>query len=80
LKVPRDVSGANLAKALRRYGYAVRHQTGSHMRLTTTQNGEHHITIPNSSPLPIGLLNALFRDIARHHRIDKSILIQELFP
>ena len=28
-------------------GYEVTRQTGSHLRLTTEVNGEHHITIPN---------------------------------
>jgi hypothetical protein len=27
---------------------------GSHLRLTTDQNGQHHITIPNHDPLKIG--------------------------
>ncbi|MGB9805044.1 type II toxin-antitoxin system HicA family toxin, partial [Desulfofundulus sp.] len=44
--MPRDVSGEKLAKLLARYGYRVTRQTGSHLRLTTTIQGEHHITIP----------------------------------
>lgn len=46
MRLPRDMSGAELAKRLTVLGYAVTRQTGSHMRLTTTRNGEHHITIP----------------------------------
>ncbi len=51
MKLPRDVSGEELAVLLRRYGYEVTRQTGSHMRLTTMQGGEHHVTIPRHKSL-----------------------------
>ena len=51
MKLPRDLSGPELANLLRVRGYEVSRQTGSHLRLTTQQGGEHHITIPNHSPL-----------------------------
>lgn len=47
MKIPRDINAINLIKALKILGYEVTRQTGSHIRLTTTQEGEHHITIPN---------------------------------
>ncbi|HEX8708200.1 MAG TPA: type II toxin-antitoxin system HicA family toxin [Pyrinomonadaceae bacterium] len=46
MKLPRDVSGAALAKALAALGYEITRQTGSHLRLTTPEGGEHHVTIP----------------------------------
>jgi len=47
VKLPRDLSGHDVAKLLRRYGYEITRQTGSHMRLTSTIRGtEHHITVP----------------------------------
>jgi predicted RNA binding protein YcfA (HicA-like mRNA interferase family) len=33
VKLPRDLSGDELARALRRYGYQITRQSGSHMRL-----------------------------------------------
>ena len=63
MKLPRDLSGEVLAKALEKLGYTVDRQTGSHIRLTTQENGEHHITIPNHSPIKIGTLSAILRDI-----------------
>ena len=51
MRLPRDVSGEEFAVRLRRYGYEVTRQTGSHMRLTTMQEGEHHVTIPHHSSL-----------------------------
>jgi len=35
MKLPRDLSGEALARLLRRYGYEVTRQAGSHIRLTT---------------------------------------------
>lgn len=54
MKLLRDVSGDDLVKALRALDYEVTRQTGSHLRLTTTQGGEHHVTVPRHSPLRIG--------------------------
>jgi predicted RNA binding protein YcfA (HicA-like mRNA interferase family) len=54
MKLPRDVSGADLGKCLGRLGYAVTRQTGSHLRLTTSEHGQHHVTIPNHDPLKVG--------------------------
>lgn len=53
-------------------------QTGSHIRLTTTINGEHHITIPAHNPLRIGTLSSIINDIANHHKISKQELIDRL--
>jgi predicted RNA binding protein YcfA (HicA-like mRNA interferase family) len=38
MKLPRDISGADLAKRLLRLGYTITRQTGSHLRLTTKVN------------------------------------------
>ena len=46
-KLPRDVSGTKLASLLRKYGYEITRQTGSHIRPTSRYTGEeHNITIP----------------------------------
>ncbi len=42
MRLPRDVSGKELAQALSTFGYSVVRQTGSHMRLVTTLRGDHH--------------------------------------
>ena len=38
MKLPRDLTGLQLVKILEALGYQVTRQTGSHIRLTTTQN------------------------------------------
>ena len=62
MKLPRNLTGAELAKVLVVLGYNVSRQSGSHIRLTTFQNGEHHITIPAHNPLKIGTLAAILSD------------------
>ena len=54
MRLPRDLSGNDLAKALESLDYAVSRQTGSHMRLTTRRDGEHHVTIPAHETLKVG--------------------------
>jgi predicted RNA binding protein YcfA (HicA-like mRNA interferase family) len=66
MRLPRDVSGQQLAKTLATFGYRVTRQTGSHLRLTTEQGGEHHLTIPLHDPLRIGTLSAILLDVAKH--------------
>ncbi len=79
MKLPRDLSGQDLVKALRRLGYEVSHQTGSHIRLTTQEQGEHHITIPAHNPLKIGTLNAILKNVANHLKLEREELISLLF-
>jgi predicted RNA binding protein YcfA (HicA-like mRNA interferase family) len=79
MRLPRDLSGRDLAKALARLGYVESHQTGSHIRLTTSQPSEHHITIPNHDPIKIGTLNSILRDVGAHAKLDRQSLLQTLF-
>jgi predicted RNA binding protein YcfA (HicA-like mRNA interferase family) len=77
--MPRDLSGATLIKALERLGYRVTRQTGSHIRLRTEVNGEHHVTIPNHDPLRVGTLAAILSAIAAHHGLTRESLLLKLF-
>ncbi|MFZ5806852.1 MAG: type II toxin-antitoxin system HicA family toxin [Verrucomicrobiota bacterium] len=58
MKIPRDCSGAQLAKALKGIGYVPIRQTGSHLILTTYQDGENHVTIPQHRFLKVGMIMA----------------------
>jgi len=80
VRLPRDLSGADLSRALGRLGYGVTRQTGSHMRLTAvTARGEHHITIPDHRPLKVGTLSAILRDVSEHAGISREELLVRLF-
>ncbi|MBN1660737.1 MAG: type II toxin-antitoxin system HicA family toxin [Anaerolineae bacterium] len=79
MRLPRDVGGEELAGLLGRYGYEVTRQTGSHMRLTTTEGGEHHVTVPRHSALRVGTLSAILNDVAEHFGIPRDRLVEVLF-
>lgn len=79
MRLPRDLSGSDLVKCLDRLGYHVTRQTGSHMRLTSTAHGEHHITVPRHDPLRIGTLAAVLDAVAVHHGLSRDALLERLF-
>lgn len=79
MKLPRDLSGARLAKALGQVGYGITRQTGSHLRLTTAKPSEHHITVPVHDPLKVGTLAAILADVAAHQKITRDELLERLF-
>lgn len=73
------MSGQRLIKALEILWYRPTRQTGSHVRVTTSLNGEHHITIPLHDPVKVGTLSTIVRDVAAHHGIGRDDLIGKLF-
>lgn len=79
MRLPRDISGNELAMKLEKYGYRITRQTGSHLRITTIENGEHHITIPAHKDFRVGLLSSVLTDIADHLKITKDELVESLF-
>lgn len=80
MKLSRDISGDELTGLLKKYGYQVSRQTGSHIRLTSSfKNTEHHVTIPHQKSLKIGTLNSILNDVAAYLEMDKKILVTELF-
>ncbi len=78
MRLPRDVSSVDLTKALRILGYETTRQPGSQVRLTTSENGTHHVTIPNHSPIRIGTLAAILDDIANHFGINRQKLLSKI--
>lgn len=78
MRLPRDVSGAALLASLRRLGYEVVRQRGSHVRITTQINGEHHEVIPNHNPIRIKTLSSILKSVARHHGVSVAKLLDEL--
>jgi predicted RNA binding protein YcfA (HicA-like mRNA interferase family) len=80
MKLPRNISGADLAQTMKKLGYSVTRQTGSHMRLTTQQQGEHHVTIPCHDPLRVGTLAAILAEVAAHFGLSREDLVERLWP
>ena len=79
MRLPRDLSGPELIRALSRLGYVQTRQSGSHVRLTrSTTEGDHHITVPQHSPLRVGTLNKILTDVATHLGLTRDQLIELL--
>ncbi|HEY0975836.1 MAG TPA: type II toxin-antitoxin system HicA family toxin [Flavobacteriales bacterium] len=79
MRIPRDLTGQQLIKALGKLGYEATRQSGSHIRLTTSRNGTHHLTIPDHRPIKVGTLSAILGEVAAHHRISREELFSLLF-
>ena len=79
MKLPRSVSGAELVKALKRLGYEVTRQTGSHIRLTLQVPKQHHLTIPNHDPIKVGTLAAIIGDVSAQLDIARDELVRRIF-
>lgn len=80
LRLPRDIAGDDLIRALGKVGYRATRQNGSHVRLTAALDSkEHHVTIPLHDPLKTGTLAAILADVATFLQIDRNELISRLF-
>ena len=78
MKLPRDIDGAQLVKAPRVLGYAVDRQKGSHIRVTTQQDGENHEVVPNHRPIKTGTLAGILKRVAAHHGLTVEALLEKL--
>ena len=79
MKIPRALTGLELIKLLKPFGYEIIRQTGSHIRIQTMQNGQHYETIPRHDPIKIGTLNNILKNIAEHFSLTKEELVKQLF-
>jgi predicted RNA binding protein YcfA (HicA-like mRNA interferase family) len=78
MKLPRDVDGSRLVKALAVLGYETTRQKGSHIRVTTQRDGENHEVIPYHHPIKAGTLSSILKHIAAHHRMTAEQLLEML--
>ncbi|MBL5982116.1 periplasmic or secreted lipoprotein [Petrotoga sp. HWH.PT.55.6.1] len=79
-KVPRNISGKELADLLGKYNYKILRKTGSHLRLNSDYMGySHNITIPDHKFLKIGTLNSILRDVSEYLKITKEQMVEEIF-
>ncbi len=79
MKLPRDVSGRDLVKALcRDWGYRQVNQVGSHIILQTDAPIPHRVSVPDHSPLRLGTFNAILRAVAQAKQTTKDEVIRSL--
>ena len=79
MKIPRDVSGRDLADVLcRRWRYIRVHQVGSHIILETSEPAHQRIAIPDHDPLRLGTLSSILRVVAQHKGVTRDAIIATL--
>ncbi|MGC9997252.1 MAG: type II toxin-antitoxin system HicA family toxin [Terriglobia bacterium] len=79
MKIPRDLSGHDLVKALcRRWDYRIVHQEGSHIVLETTEPTHQRLAVPAHSNLRVGTLSAILRAVSKHKGVGRQEIIESL--
>ena len=79
MKIPRDLSGAELVRVLcRKWGYRQIHQVGSHVIIETDVPSHQRMAVPNHPSLRIGTLNAILRLVAEHKKVAKEKILESL--
>jgi len=73
MRLPRDLSGAELIKLLcKHHDYHRVNQEGSHVILETNIPRSHRLAVPDHDPLRIGTLNAILRAVAEVKGLSKE--------
>ena len=78
MRLPRNLSGKELVRRLERLGYRLSRQTGSHSRLSTSQGGEHHLTVPMHNELRVGTLSSILSEVANHLKLSRNELLKQM--
>jgi predicted RNA binding protein YcfA (HicA-like mRNA interferase family) len=79
MKLPRDLSGAELIQVLcRHFDYRRVNQEGSHVILQTDSPTHHRLAVPAHNPLRLGTLNAILRAVAKNKNIEKEEILERL--
>jgi predicted RNA binding protein YcfA (HicA-like mRNA interferase family) len=79
MKTPRNLSGKELASVLvKKWGYSIVHQTGSHIVLVTAQPSHQRISIPAHKAVRIGTLEDILKEVATHKRINKQDILRSI--
>lgn len=81
MTLPRDLSGDELVRLLRRnYGYRVIRQRGSHLRLASNFRGtEHRASVPRHRELNVGTLSGIISDVAEYLGLTSTEVRRALF-
>jgi predicted RNA binding protein YcfA (HicA-like mRNA interferase family) len=78
MKLPRDVTGEELLRGLRRLGYVFERQVGSHMILRSDFPRTHSVTVPNHKPLKVGTLSSILHEVALQRSLSVEALLSEM--
>jgi predicted RNA binding protein YcfA (HicA-like mRNA interferase family) len=79
MKVPGDLAGRSLAKALcRAWDYRVVNQEGSHIILQTDSPSHQRIPAPDHNAVRAGTLDSILRLIAAHKGVEREEILRSL--
>ena len=79
MKLPRDLAGAVLIRALCKHWYYRRiAQVGSHVSLQTESPSRQRIVVPSHKTLRVGTLNAILRSVAAHKKVTRRDVLESL--
>ena len=78
MKLPRNVSGDRLIRALKSLGYEVIRKKGSHVRLRHPAAPVHMITVPGHDALKTGTLHGILSEVAHVRGVLTEALIERL--
>ena len=77
MKLPRDLSGAELIKLLcKHHDYRRVNQEGSHVILEINSPRHHRLAVPDHTPLRVGTLNAILRTVAEVKGVTKEDILK----
>lgn len=79
MKIPRDLSGHELAPALcRRWGYEKVNQAGSPIVSQTHEPTTHRVALPAHKVLRVGTFNGILGHVANHKGVDRQDILNSL--
>jgi predicted RNA binding protein YcfA (HicA-like mRNA interferase family) len=78
MKLSRGVPAERLIRALKRLGYSVIRQRGSHVHLHHPGPPVHVITVPLHQALKTGTLHSILSEVAKMRSIEVASLVELL--
>lgn len=78
MKLPRDVYGEELVRALRHFGYTIVRQSGSHVSLVWSPVPQHHLTVPMHRPIKTGTLSSILKEFGARHDLKLEDVVRKL--
>ena len=79
MRLPRDLSGRDVARALvRALESRIVHRRGSHIVMEKERPTHQRIAIPDHSIRRVGTLNAIIKSIASDKGVEKNVVISFL--
>ena len=79
MKIPRDLSGAQLVKVLcRDWSYRVVHQEDSNIIRQTDVPSDQRLSVLNHNPVRVGPLNSIIRTVSNHKGVERQQVLDTL--